>query len=120
MSSFDVVTDWTAAYEHPITLEEGDELWLSGKSDNWDGHIWVWAKDRAGREGWIPDNLAKRVGGKTYARAPFSAQELTCQLGEKLDGIDETHGWVLCRNTNGMVGWVPSRSLREIFDSRET
>jgi SH3-like domain-containing protein len=116
MDSFYVIADWEASYENPIALAVGDEVWLSGKIDNWDGHVWAWAKDRTGREGWIPDNLAEDVGDRTYARSSFSAQELTCQSGEKLDGIDKTHGWVLCRNADGLVGWVPSRNLRQTND----
>ncbi|WP_139838605.1 hypothetical protein [Pseudoruegeria aquimaris] len=113
MSRFVVVADWKALYEHPVTLDEGDEVWMSGKSDAWNGHTWIRARDRAGREGWIPETLPKRIGGRTYATASFSAQELTCQPGETLDGIEATHGWILCRNAKGSLGWVPSANLRK-------
>ncbi|MEM9013126.1 MAG: SH3 domain-containing protein [Pseudomonadota bacterium] len=114
MTDYEVTTDWTAAYEHPIELEKGEELWLSGKSDNWGGHTWVWARNTVGKEGWIPDDLVIGVAERTYARTHFSAKELTCRQGETLYGIEETHGWVLCRNTNNSVGWVPSRNLRRM------
>ena len=109
-----VVDDWEAAYQDPIVLTEGEELWLTGKTDNWDGHVWVWAKNQAGKEGWIPDKLVKSVAGKTFAKAAFSALELTCRCGEELDTFDELNGWVLCRAANGSEGWVPSRNLQRI------
>ena len=113
MTTCYVVADWTAAYDDPITLDEGEEVWLTEKTENWGGHVWVWAKDRAGREGWIPDSISERAGAKTYAKIAFSAQELTCHRGEELHSLDETHGWVLCRNSNGSVGWVPGENLSE-------
>ena len=73
MQSRLVIAEWEAAYAHPISLEEGEEFWLTGKTDSWDGHIWVWARNRAGREGWVPDSLGEYVSGKTYDKIFFSA-----------------------------------------------
>ncbi|MEP4247824.1 SH3 domain-containing protein [Tateyamaria sp.] len=106
-----VIADWDATYDDPILLSKGEELWLTGKSADWDGYVWVWAKNEAGQEGWIPDNLAKDVDGKTFAKTEFSALELTCRQGEALHGTAEIHGWVLCKNSVGSVGWVPARNL---------
>ena len=39
MGSHQVVADWDAAYDDPILLKEGEELWLTGKTDNWDGYV---------------------------------------------------------------------------------
>ena len=114
MGSHQVVADWDAAYDDPILLKEGEELWLTGKTDNWDGYVWVWAKNQAGQEGWIPDNLANSIGSKTYATTDFSALELTCRQGEELHGRAETHGWVLCKNAVGLEGWVPAKNLKRI------
>lgn len=115
MDRYRVAIDWKAAYQDPITLEDGEELWLSGKTDEWDGHVWVWAKNQAGKEGWIPDALIKSIADKHYANAEFSALELTCHQGDELDAQDETHGWVLCKTSNGFEGWVPLRNLELIY-----
>ncbi len=111
MHTLYVIADWKASYDDPISLEEGEEVQLTEKTENWGGHVWVWAKNQAGREGWIPDSLFKRVGTKVYATNAYSAQELTCRRGEEVRGIDETHGWVLCKSTDGSVGWVPAEHL---------
>ncbi|MCW9035127.1 MAG: hypothetical protein OQJ97_12970 [Rhodospirillales bacterium] len=109
-----VETEWKASYQDPIVLNEGEELWLSGKADKWDGHIWVWAKNQVNKEGWIPDTLVRTVAGKHYANMSFSALELTCSLGEELIANDEKHGWVLCQSKDGLEGWVPARNLKAI------
>ncbi|MCK0167422.1 SH3 domain-containing protein [Jannaschia sp. S6380] len=109
-----VATDWNATYDDPISLEMGDELWLTGRTDSWDGHVWVWAKNSVGQEGWIPNDLVRKTKGRTYARMSFSALELTCRQGEDLLGMAERHGWTLCKNADGLVGWVPSRNLTRI------
>lgn len=107
-----VVTDWKAAYEDPITLEAKDVVLLNGKTDTWEGHLWIWARNSNGKEGWIPDTLIETVSGEHYAKDKFSAVELTCNVGEILIGLDETHGWILCRSQTGSEGWVPARNLK--------
>ncbi len=111
MAKCRVIADWQASYENPFAVKKGDEFWLSGKSEDWDGHIWLWAKDARGREGWVPDNLAGHHSEKTYAKFDFSALELTCIRNEELQIMDETHGWILCRNNDGQQGWVPAGNV---------
>lgn len=102
-----VTEAWTASYPTAIAVCAGDPVTLSGRSDCWDGHTWVWAQAQDGREGWIPDTAVS--DGK--AIMDFDAMELSCLAGELLDGIRETHGWVLCRASDGRTGWVPSKNL---------
>ena len=84
---------------------------LSGKTDTWEGHLWVWARNSDGKDGWIPDTLIETADGKHYAKDGFSAVELTCNVGEILTGLVEIHGWILCRSRTGSEGWVPARNL---------
>ncbi|WP_299402970.1 SH3 domain-containing protein [uncultured Roseobacter sp.] len=114
MDRYRVTSDWKAAYPDPIVLSAPEELWLSGKSDTWDGYVWVWARNQRGKEGWIPDTLVQNRAGKTYANADFSAVELTCHRGEELLALSKTHGWILCRAQSGAEGWVPARNLSAI------
>lgn len=114
LNRYRVVMKWEAAYKDPIVLKDGEELWLSGKTEKWDGHLWLWAKNQAKKEGWIPDTLVRYSAGKQYANASFSARELTCNPGEELSAIDTKHGWVLCRSESGLEGWVPEKNLEAI------
>ncbi len=114
LGRYRVKIEWNASYQDPIVLEQGEEVWLSGKSDHWDGHLWVWAINQFGKEGWIPGTLVSTVADKHYADAAFSAMELTCAIGDELLATNETHGWMLCVAKNGSEGWVPARNLEPI------
>jgi len=94
-----VLSEWISSYPAPISFEKGDPLTLSGRRDLWDGHLWLWAIDLFGKEGWIPDT------------SRYSAQELTCEAGQTLSVKWQTHGWSWCENTSGYAGWVPNRCI---------
>jgi hypothetical protein len=103
-----------ASYDDPIVLRAGGKVTLSGRTETWDGHRWLWAITTDGREGWIPDTLPGLRHGETVALADYSAVELTCAEGDTLSGIRSTHGWTWCVNDRGDAGWVPSRHLEPI------
>ena len=111
---FTVIQAWSATYKSPIELRAGDRIDLSGHEDDWEGHTWLWAKSHAGTEGWIPDTLVVRCAEKTLAVDDYSAMELTCQRGQILTALQDTHGWILCRAANGAKGWVPKSHLEPI------
>lgn len=108
-----VIESWTASYPDPIDLAKDEPVTLDGRSDCWDGHIWLWAKNRAGKEGWIPDCL---IAGTDPPRAtePYSALELTCQKGETLAANRVLHGWAFCSSRRGQSGWVPLRNIQRL------
>ncbi|MCI5063469.1 MAG: SH3 domain-containing protein [Algiphilus sp.] len=109
-----VTADWTATYPDPICLQRGDAFSLSGETFDWDGHTWIWARSGDGREGWIPDDLARRSEGVLRAQEAFSAMELSCRAGEQLHGLKQRHGWVWCRHPDGRTGWVPHGRLEKV------
>lgn len=106
-----VIADHDASYEDPIAFGAGDVVTLSGQTDLWDGHRWLWARAADGREGWIPDDIAEIRDGEAIALKDYDAKELTCRAGEALTGLKSTHGWTWCRNAAGDCGWVPARKL---------
>jgi len=108
---FSVIENWQATYADPIRLESGDPVHLTGRQDNWDGHIWLWARSDSGLEGWIPDCIIGQGNSGPYAKEEYTAVELTCDAGQVLFGEKETHGWVYCRSAEGCAGWVPRRNL---------
>ena len=101
---------WTASYDNPIAVRAGETLALSGREDLWDGHRWLWAMSGAGAEGWVPDSLL-RGPADPVALWDYTAQELTCDAGQRLTGITEMNGWVFCKTQDGAEGWVPRRNL---------
>lgn len=104
-----VIKPHTASYADPIVVRQGQPLELSGRVDVWDGHRWLWAAAPDGREGWVPDNLVAGPEARSVAVRDYSAMELTCASGERLERLAETHGWVWCQNATGEKGWVPLR-----------
>jgi hypothetical protein len=112
--NFRVVENWQATYADPIRFAAGDLVYLTGRRDNWDGHIWLWAKSADGLEGWIPDSIVRQGEAGCIAREDYTAAELTCQTGQVLTGEKETHGWVYCRSMDGSAGWVPRKNLDPI------
>lgn len=109
-----VIIDHTAIYPDPIAVAAGDVLILTGKSDQWDGHLWLWASGPDGRAGWVPDCLVVVTDGKPRAVRSYSAAELTCRQGETVTVIEVTHGWAWCRSDTGHQGWVPLRHLASL------
>ena len=108
---YTVVEDWVATYSNPIQLTAQEQLELTGRHDNWDGHIWLWAKSAMGLEGWIPDSLVEEVDGLHRANEDYTAAEISCQAGQILQGLKHTHGWVFCHSPDGKLGWVPLKNL---------
>jgi SH3-like domain-containing protein len=106
-----VTKSWTTVYSDPITVNAGERLVLSGKEDMWEGHRWLWARSAAGKEGWVPDSLITAGPEGAIARSAYTAVELDCVVGDVLEAVDETHGWVMCRNPEGRAGWVPRSHL---------
>jgi len=111
-----VLKAWTASYENPLRLAKGDRLMLTGKKEDWDGHIWVWARSMAGREGWIPETLTLPSEDKFHASRDYTAQELTCTEGDILNVTDQTHGWSFCQSDDRREGWVPNDHLADLQD----
>jgi len=108
-----VKTAHTASYADPIRLAAGAEFALTGREDIWDGHRWLWAVAEDGREGWIPDNLVRTVDGRPVAAHAYWAIELSCNAGDPVTLMSQTHGWGWCRSHDGAEGWLPLDKLRD-------
>jgi len=100
-----------ASYADPIEVAKGAVVSLTGREDNWDGHRWLWAIADDGREGWVPDDLITETDVGSIAARDFSAIELTCEAGETVEILWETHGWAWCRKGDGSKGWLPLQKL---------
>lgn len=104
---FRVTEDWQATYADPIRLQAGDVLYLTGLRDDWDGHIWVWARSASCLKGWIPDTIVSKANAGCVATEDYTAAELTCRTGQVVTAEMETHGWVFCRLPDGCAGLDP-------------
>lgn len=103
---------YTAQYEDPITFKGGEEVDVSDRTYNWEGHPWVWCSNQAGKSGWVPEGYVETLGEKGVARVDYDAAELSVEAGEEVLVVDETYGWLLCRRATGEEGWVPAENLQ--------
>ncbi len=100
------------SYPDPIAVRAGEALHLSGRTDVWEGHTWLWAIAADGREGWVPDNILTSEPSGARARTDYAAVELSCEPGDVFDVIERNHGWVRCRAADGGEGWLPASVFR--------
>ena len=101
-----------AIYRDPIIVGKGEQLLLSGKTDTWQGHNWLWAKSAGEREGWVPDNLPVTSNGQTIAAYDYSAIELDVCADDRIEILEQSHGWAWCLNQSNNEGWVPLNVLK--------
>lgn len=106
-----VLTSHASTYPDPIVLARGAPLRLTGRSDLWDGHRWLWAVAEDGREGWVPDDLPVERAGRPVAAFAYSAAELDVAAGQWVEVRETRHGWASCTNEAGAAGWVPLKCL---------
>lgn len=111
MHRYRAIADRDASCADPHAVKSGDRIKLNGRSAIWNGYRWVWATNVAVKSGWVPDTLVMEENGYHYAKKDFSEQELTCRIGALFELPDETHGWHLCRATDGKTGWLPISHL---------
>jgi hypothetical protein len=102
---------YTAQYEDPITFKSGEEIEVSDKTYDWEGHPWVWCTNQAGKAGWVPEGYVDKLEARGIGRVDYDAVELSADVGETLLVVDETHGWVRCRRASGEEGWIPAENL---------
>ncbi|MCA0920599.1 SH3 domain-containing protein [Pseudooceanicola nanhaiensis] len=109
---YEVTENWTATAADPIKVRAGDPVELDGRSDERDGHRWLWARSRTGGEGWVPEALPMPAPEGYVATVDYTARELSCKAGEVVRAVSEGHGWAWCENADGASGWVPLDHLR--------
>jgi len=108
MSTTRVTRDYTAQYENPISVRQGEFVDIQREDETYRGWWWCVAAD--GRVGWVPqERLSQSV--KSGTRAPiladYTALELTVTVGEELAIEEELRGWMFVRNASGVRGWIP-------------
>lgn len=113
--SWKVIKAYTRSRENPVAGQAGDLL-ETDKRDDYDGkgNIWIWCKDKEGREGWIAEDVLEPEGNKARLKKDFNALELSIQTGERLEGIEELACWLLAKNDQGQIGWVPLNHVEEL------
>jgi hypothetical protein len=110
-SRFSANADYEDRDVYPLELQPGDEVTVGSADRVWPG--WVWAEDRRGRTGYVPEEILKPLGeGRHAVLEAYDPRVLCVKRGEQLESLRHIHGWHWCRNPQGEEGWVPAYLLK--------
>ena len=111
MPQFTANADYEEKDTDPIWLEPGDEVNVGPADRAWPG--WVWAEDKDGRDGYVPEEILEPLGeGRFAAIEAFNPTVLTLKRGDVLESLRQIHGWHWCRNERGEEGWAAGYLLK--------
>jgi hypothetical protein len=97
----------------PVRFVTGDELSVGHHDQRW--RSYVWCTDQAGHAGWVPDFYIEMTGAhEATALRAYDATELTVAKGELLDVLEEAGGWLRCRTSSDLEGWVPGDNVEPV------
>src|SRR5579863_8755874 len=97
---------------NPIKVQAGEPLEIVGEED--DG--WVWCRDRAGREDWMPLSYmtAGGEGNKRTALSNYDSTVFSVEVGEEFQAEREVSGWLWCKSAQGKWGWIRVNNVERI------
>lgn len=111
-----VVVEHVNEFPEPIMLK-ADQLINVGREDNEeDGWAnWFFCQAEGQSPGWVPGQIIKRLGSsRGVVLEDYTAQEMSVERGQELEGVTLLNGWVWCRRpSDGQAGWVPLDNLAE-------
>lgn len=113
MPYFTANADYEENDSHPIHLLPGDEVTVGLADRAWPG--WVWATDRDGNDGYVPEEILEPLGeGRFSAMEAYDPTVLTIKRGDRIESLQQIHGWHWCRNEQDVEGWVAGYLLKPI------
>jgi hypothetical protein len=107
-----VIKAHTTDFPNPLILKAGDILKTEPKKTEWPG--WVWCTEKDGNSGWIPANYLEIENNTARMRCDYNATELTAQIGDILNVLDEESSWYWCVTPRGSKGWIPKDNVEPI------
>ena len=102
-------------YENPVAGKTGD-VFITGKLDDWQGHIWIWCTNQEGLEGWVSEHILELKDGQATLNEDFDALELSVSEGEQVTGSRQLGGWLWSNNSQNESGWVPLENLKKVSE----
>jgi Variant SH3 domain len=113
MPTFLANADYEENDTTPIQMIPGDEVTVGGADRAWPG--WVWVRDRHGNGGYIPEEILSPLGeGRFSVAKPFDPTVLKIKRGDRIESLQQIHGWHWCKNEQDLQGWVAGYLLKPI------
>lgn len=95
-------------YPNPLTLVEGDLVdIIKSEPQNSEWFGWHFCKNSSGKEGWVSEDFIEINHPVAKAIKEYSARELDAKVGDVFEVLEESCGWLWCRNNVGHYGWLP-------------
>jgi SH3-like domain-containing protein len=92
-------------YPNPIHVKAGESVQIVRADEESRG--WHWCRAADGREGWVPlESLSSQESPAVVLR-DYSAKELAVQPGDEVEVQEVRQGWVLVKDAQGELGWIP-------------
>lgn len=104
-----VIKKHESTYPDPLNLTTGESVSVEPRECEWPG--WLWATDREGRSGWVPEAYLTVIDSTAELLRDYNATELDSEAGDNVEILERESGWALCRNADGAVGWLPEDKL---------
>jgi len=107
-----VIKDHPGNDEVPLIFKKGEILRtgvIFGQDPEWPD--WIRCTSEGGISGWAPVQYLKIEGDQGHAVVDYNSHELIVTSGETVLLQESINGWINCKNSQGISGWVPERNL---------
>ncbi|MGP6239919.1 SH3 domain-containing protein [Cuniculiplasma sp. SKW4] len=114
VTKYKVVREHIKSYDPAPSFLAGTHLKMEERNEIWNS--WIWCHDNENRSAWIPEQLLSVVNNvDAILKDDYDSNELTVHAGEVVEGHKIYDGWVWCKNTEKMEGWIPLDNLETVL-----
>ena len=102
-------------YKDPIRVRRGDLVRVGEEDVDHPGWWWCTAIDA--KQGWVPSDVLTpgvKKGATVRVVSDYESKELPLQHGDLLDVEQRRPGWLLVRNADDEIGWVPASDVEPV------
>ena len=107
-----VIKEHKSSYPYFLLATEGDEVSVGKEDPEMPG--WYWCKDKKGVEAWVPTTHLDIDGVRGRITKDYNSAELDVSIGETVQCLGESHGWIECLNSRWKYGWIPVEKLEPV------
>ena len=104
-----VVEAHNASFTYAMVALKGDEVSVGREDPEMPG--WYWCKDARGVEMWVPSTHLDFARDMAVFNQPYNSVELNAGVGDLLQYLGESLGWVECLDVGWKYGWIPKKKL---------
>jgi len=106
--NYRVIKKHTSNYPDPIEFKKGERVIVGEKSKYEEWPNWVFCENpETKKAGWVPEQVLLIQGNLGEVKESYNARELNVEKGQIIFLIKKLNGWGLCKNEEGVKGWIP-------------